>query len=67
MKLLPLEDLGFWEHKVSKCRNFSMQALYFILVLEVPQNPMAKKKKKPLEFTKAPRAHQKKNCTLQIS
>jgi hypothetical protein len=35
-----------------------MQALYTILVLEMPQNPMVmkkkkEKKKKPLEFTKA--------------
>jgi hypothetical protein len=58
MKLLPLEDLGFWEYKVSKRWQFLMQALYTILVLEMPQNPMVmkkkkEKKKKPLEFTKA--------------
>ena len=28
MKLVALEDLGFWEAKVSKCRNLSMQALF---------------------------------------
>ena len=31
MKLVPLEDLGYWEAKMSKCRNLSMQALFSIV------------------------------------
>ena len=33
MKLMSLENLGFWEPKVSKCWKLSMQALFSFLVL----------------------------------
>ena len=33
IKLVPLEDLGFWEPKVSECWKLSMQALLSFLVL----------------------------------
>ena len=32
IELEPLEDLGFWESKASKCQKFSIQALFKVLV-----------------------------------
>ena len=33
VKLVSLEDLEFWEPKVSKCRKLSMQTLFSFLML----------------------------------
>ena len=58
MKLVPPEDLGFQELKVSECRKLSIQTLFSFLMLGMSQEWVAptektkNKKKNLFELTK---------------